>query len=114
MKETRLRNYNTEVYTYFTQPTGVTRELFTAEFWLRATLTLETAGPVAVGTRQEIAPVLSGKGIILTTDIPVPFVLSRGDRLYIAAESINRVKIVREPLPGGEIFDLLQREKGAV
>lgn len=67
--------------------------------WARVTLTLETAGPVAVGNQSSIAPVLSGKGQLLETDVPVTFNIAKGTRLYVAAAGINRVKRVIEPIP---------------
>ena len=66
---------------------------------LRATvgdrLTLENAGPVAVGTMSAITPVLSGKGELLETDVPRTFYIAKGTRLYIAATGVNRVKLSR-------------------
>lgn len=88
----------TQVNTYFTV-IGESRLLFSAERYIVVTLNLETAGPVAVGTQHTITPVLSGKGVLLETDVDRKFVLSKGDRLYIAAESINRVKFIVEPVP---------------
>lgn len=67
--------------------------------WAKVTLTLETAGPVAVGQQANISPVLSGKGQLLETDVPVSFAIAKGTRLYVASTSINRVKRVIEPLP---------------
>jgi hypothetical protein len=110
---------HTEIYTYFTRPPGADGKaslLYSAESWIRAELVLETAGPVAVSTRQEIFPVLSGKGILLEADgEPIEFLLPRGDRLFIAAESINRVKFVVEPLPwGDQIIHLLESGFGGL
>ncbi len=91
---------NTETFTYFTRPADGSKDFHAANRWERVELQLETAGPVAVSTRQEIEPVLSGKGILLPPDgEPIEFILSKGDRLFIAAESINRVKVIIEPIP---------------
>lgn len=93
-------SYHTDIFTYFTKPTGLSELLYSAESWINISLVLETAGPVAVSTRQDVTPVLSGKGILLAPDgEPTRFVLPRGDRLYIAAEAVNRVKVVIEPFP---------------
>jgi hypothetical protein len=54
---------------------------------------------VAVGMDQNITPVLSGKGILLPTNEQVEFYLSKGDRVFIAAESINRVRFITDPIP---------------
>lgn len=91
---------HTDIFTYFTEPTGQSALLYSAETWVRIELQLETAGPVAVGTRQSVVPVLSGKGILLPPDgEPITFVMPKGDRLYVAAESVNRVKTIVEPIP---------------
>lgn len=96
----------TETFTYFTtigpQPNqGGTPVLYNGDrLWANVTVTLETAGPVAVGTRSELFPVLSGKGVLLDTDVPKTFVIGKGySRLYIASTSINRVKVEIEPFP---------------
>ena len=88
----------TRANTYFTS-VGETRLLYSAESWVKARLQLEDAGPVAIGMDQGITPVLSGRGILLPTNEWVEFYISRGDRIYIAAESINRVKFIVEPVP---------------
>lgn len=91
------RTNHTEIYTLFTI---VGQQLFySAENWVWVTLTLETAGPVAVSTRADVLPVLSGKGMILATNIPARFLLPKGDRLTIAANAVNRVNVQIEPYP---------------
>jgi hypothetical protein len=91
---------NTDIYTYFTNATGLSELLYSAEGWVRVGVRLETAGPVVVGTRDSVTPVLSGKGILLpSSGDTVTFTLPKGNRLFIAAESINRVKFVVEPIP---------------
>jgi hypothetical protein len=86
----------TDIYTYFTVA-GETKLLTSASRWTFVRLFLETAGPVAVGTRHIITPVLSGKGVLLPTGSELSFTLAPGNRLYIAAESVNRVKTILEP-----------------
>ena len=88
----------TRQQTYFTKPTGQTELLYTAEGWIHARLLLENAGPVSIDMDQNITPVLSGKGRLLPTGQEVRFTLTRGDRIFIAAESVNRVSFVIEPL----------------
>lgn len=104
---------HTEINTYFTRPNGRSELVYSAESWVRIKLQLETAGPVAVGTRQEITPVLSGKGILLPTTgtTLTEFIMPKGDRLFIASESINRVKYITEPIPWLEQM-LYQIEQG--
>lgn len=91
----------TEIFTYFTK-VGGTHRLVSATKWTRARLFLETAGPVAVSTKGDLVPVLSGKGILLPPGQEIEFVLPRGDRLYIAADAVNRVKVIIEPIAFGE------------
>lgn len=89
--------------TYFTKPPEVgkpTPVLYEANRnWTDVTLVLETAGPVAVGTRSTITPVLSGQGMLLTTDQPLSFRLAKGNKLYVAATAINRIKVQIQPVP---------------
>ncbi len=102
----------TDIYTYFTKADGVTQLLYSAQRWTRIELALETAGPVSIGTRETVMPVLSGQGIILRpTSDWTDFVLPKGDRLFIAAETVNRVKVIVEPIPWQEQI-LLQLERG--
>ena len=89
----------TQAFTYFTK-VGPTEILYSGDrLWAKVTLTLETAGPVAVGTVQNLTPVLSGVGQLLETDDPTPFTIAKGVRLYIASTSVNRIKVTVEPLP---------------
>lgn len=93
----------TQIYTFFTNANGQTQEIYpgTPDHWVKARLQLETAGPVSVGTRDTLEPVLSGKGALLvpTNGEAMPFILSPGDRLYAVAGSVNRVKVIIEPIP---------------
>lgn len=96
------------IYTYITkiQTTGDgTPILYNGDsLWRRITVTLETAGPVAVGQSADIFPVLSGKGQLLATGVPTSFNIAKGDRLYVVATSVNRVKVVSEALPWLELI----------
>jgi len=89
----------TEIYTYFTRPNNKNNLFYNAEKAIRVRLLLETAGPVSVSTRQNILPVLSGNGILLQTGEYVEFTLNRGDRLYVASTSINRMQVFIVPVP---------------
>lgn len=89
----------TQIYTYFTPANNETRLIHTAEDWTKIRVQLETAGPVAVGTLQDIAPVLSGKGMQLITNVPREIVLSPGTRFYVVAGTINRINVVVESIP---------------
>lgn len=107
----------TQIYTFFTKvpvPGEPTQILYNGDrMWARVWLTLETAGPVAVGQSSSITPVLSGKGQLLETGEPTYFDISTGTKLYIAATAVNRVKISIQPLPWLEqIVGLLTRMSG--
>lgn len=92
-----------DLFTYFTKPPVVgqpTPVLYEANrLWTDVTLTLETAGPVAVGIRSQITPVLSGRGVLLPTGVPVTLRIAKGNRIYIAATAVNRVKVLLQPVP---------------
>lgn len=94
----QLQTYRTDAYTYFTE-VGGTRQLYSAENWVRIKLMLQTAGPVAVGTSASLTPVLSGRGIILSPNVPFETYLPKGARFYISAGSVNRVNVTIEPVP---------------
>jgi hypothetical protein len=94
-----LQSYRTSIFTYFTKADGETQLLYSAENWVRIKLTLETAGPVAIGTAANIAPVLSGAGRLLDTDEEYEVYLPKGNRFYIVSESVNRVAVTIEPVP---------------
>ncbi len=96
--EIQFQAYHTQIYTYLTE-VGGTRLLYSAEGFITLRLTLENAGPVSVGTSRDLAPVLSGKGILLETDVEYQTTLAKGDRFYITAETVNRVKVTIEPIP---------------
>lgn len=89
--------------TYFTRGPLVGEEnplLYNGDrTWAKITLTLQTAGPVAIGTSSNISPVLSGKGVLLQTGIPISLNIAKGTRLYIASTGVNRVLFLTEPLP---------------
>jgi hypothetical protein len=107
-------NNRSEFSTYFTkipvmgEPTPV---LYSGDrLWADVTLTLETAGPVAVGNRSQITPVLSGRGILLETGVPLTFRIAKGSKIYIAATAVNRLKMFIQPIPWQEqITGLLLR-----
>lgn len=89
-----------DTYTYITDGAGRTKVLYNGDrLWSRVVLTLETAGPVVVGTREDIVPVLSGKGRLLVTNLPTEFTIAKTSRLYIASTALNRVSVTIEPLP---------------
>jgi hypothetical protein len=100
--------HNTEIFTYITRPAAGTQLLYSAEKWVRARLMLETAGAVAVATnRQNITPVLSGKGIVLPINVEIQFALSKNNRIYIASTTVARVRFIIEPIPWQEQMILM-------
>ncbi len=91
--------YGTDTYTYFTIVGQSPQPLYTGDQeWAKLTLVLETAGSVAVSIRKTVTPVLSGKGILLTTNVPLSLTMPKGSRLYIAATAVNRVKVTVESI----------------
>lgn len=101
----------TQVYTFFTNPSEETQLLFAAlpTEWITVTCHLETAGPVSVGTSQSLAPVASGKGRLLPSNEDAVFQLSPSSRLYILSDTVNRVGIQIEASPWLEqMFRLMQ------
>lgn len=95
--------FHTQTFTRFTDPSaaqGDERNLvYSAEKWVRVILTLTTAGPVLIGTQQNLNPAQPGQGIVLQQDVATPIVLPRGDRLYMASTSIDAISVVIEPIP---------------
>lgn len=90
----------TQAFTYFTKPAGASDILYNGDrMWVRIVLTLETAGPVAVGQQSKLSPELSGKGQLLPTGRQREFTIAKGTRLYISSPSVNRVAVTIEPLP---------------
>lgn len=92
----------TEMYTFFARPnpTGRFTVLYNGDRqFAQLVLTLETAGPVAVATKQQLDPTLSGKGQLLETGMPLTFFVAKGNRVYISATSLNRIKVTVQPLP---------------
>lgn len=97
--------------TYFTKVPVIGEQssiLYPADrLWARVILTLETAGPVAVGFKSQISPVLSGRGQLLQTGVATVFDVPKGNPLYIAATAVNRVKLTVESLPWLELIAAL-------
>ena len=81
---------------------------------------LEGAGPVSVGSRDDVAPPLSGKGILLPTNVEITFPLTKGNRIFIAASAVNRGRFIIEPIPWleqistmvGQLVSLMSTRKG--
>ncbi len=100
--------------TYITK-VGSTDQIYDgSRLWAKITLTLETAGPVAIGTRANLLPVLGGNGVLLDTNEPITVTISKGDKLYIAANAVSRVKIQIEAFPwleqlAGTVAGILNR-----
>lgn len=92
--ETRLK-----ASTYITNA-GQSQILYNGDrVWARLTLVLETAGPVAVGDFSNLQPVLSGNGILLTTGVPITLDVAKGNKIYVAATGVNRIKVLVQPYP---------------
>lgn len=87
-----------DLYVLFTVAGG-TRLLVSVPQWTKITLRLETAGPVSVGTREQLDPTGSGKGRLLPTNEDVIVNLGPNTRFYYAAESLQRVSVHIEAIP---------------
>jgi hypothetical protein len=105
----------TNMYTLFTNGLGESVLILEAGDWMKVTLVLETAGPVAISTRSDVIPVLSGKGGLLQTNVPREYHLSRGDRLYYGSNAVNRVNVTVESIPyGNAIVELVAGLGGSI
>jgi hypothetical protein len=90
----------TEIFTYLTKAAtdGQSQVLYNGDRqYAEITLTLETAGPVCIGNKQNLLPVLSGKGELLETGVPRSICIAKGNRLWVAATGINRIKVEVKP-----------------
>lgn len=100
-------NQTSETYTFFTKNTTVssasgTKELYPGNpvRWTLARVTLISAGgQVVVGFKQDINPPTSGKGRLLSSGIQIELYIPPGQRLYYAADSVQRMAVSFEPLP---------------
>lgn len=98
-----LGDNRTQVDTYFTKAPRLgepAQQIYTGDrLWVTVTLTLETAGPVAVGTSSKITPVLGGQGRLLRTGQQTVFKIAKGTKLYVASTGVNRIGREIAPLP---------------
>jgi hypothetical protein len=105
LRSSQQSDRNASAFTYLTQigplaAGGGTPVIYNGDrLWAKVTLTLETAGPVAVGQQANLFPVLGGAGVLLQTNIPRSFDVGKGNKLYIAATAVNRVSVLVEAYP---------------
>ena len=94
----------TRIYTFLTVPTEGTQLLIRSlpDEWLEIVLRLDTVGPVAIGTSQDILPSTSGKGMLLPANQETRVHLSPDATLFIAAETVNRVGVQINAIPAIE------------
>ena len=99
MSTPQAPTFRTLMKTYLTVADGKTKLIYSTpkNTFVKASVTLLTAGPVDVGTDQNISPVLSGNGASLITNEPLDFTLSPGNRLYIVSSTVDRVRLIVEP-----------------
>jgi hypothetical protein len=86
-------------YYNFLTKTGSTQLLLSLPQWTKITMRLNTAGPVVVGTREQLDPVISGKGAPLVTDQEFEMLIGPNTRVYYFATGINSVTIKVEAIP---------------
>lgn len=116
-------SYNVALNTFFTKANAISI-LYTADqAWVQLVLTLETAGPVEISSSPNFKPFLSGKAQALATNVPLLFSVPKGNKVYIGAPAVERVKVTIQPLPWLEqitgsaaaaakaLFDLIARRK---
>lgn len=94
----QLQEFSTNLSTVFTR-VGGTQQIYAADRWVTFKVTLQTAGPVDLGTRADITPVLSGKGRGLVTGQELTLVVGKGTRVYYTAAAVNRLLVTIEPIP---------------
>lgn len=93
-----------KISTFFSTA-GKTENIYNGDrLWAKVTLTLETAGPVSVGEQADLQPVLSGRGLLLQTGQATVFNVAKGNILYVASASVNRIGVVVEAYPWLEII----------
>lgn len=100
-------NQMSETYTFFTKDTAESQNSGTAVLysgidsrWTLVRITLETAGgQVAFGFKQDIHPPQSGKGRLLSATRETQIYVPPNQKLYYAADSVQRISISFEPLP---------------
>lgn len=88
----------TTIFTFFATG-GQTQLVYSATDWCQVRMGMETGGPVVVGTTTNLLPTSAGNGRQLLTDRDVVFVLAPADRIYIAANSPQRVGVTIESIP---------------
>lgn len=95
---------NYSAFTYFTRvgpdQGGSAFILYNGDrAWAEVSLTLQTAGPVTVGKESNLFPITSGRGIQLITNVEQRFTIAKGDRLYVAATSVNSISVMVKAFP---------------
>jgi hypothetical protein len=89
-------NYNTDLRTFITIAGAITQLVPAQRSWVKATLILETAGPVEISTSSQWQ-FLNGQGMTLITDFPITVTLPRGANLYVQSGSSQRLRYQAEP-----------------
>lgn len=96
-------NYKTTFKTVQTVGNGQVTPLYAADLrWARVKLYLETAGPVAISDSQSFNPVFSGQGVLLQPGEELEFEVARGNKIFISSPTVNRVRMIVEPIGWGE------------
>jgi len=116
-QSTPANDLRSDVYTIFTKAGG-TKLILSVPYWSKLTFRLESAGPVAIGTREDLQPVNSGKGRLLPTGADVVVTVPPNNRVYMASTSMNRVSIQVETFPflGAiltQLISLVEKSKAA-
>jgi hypothetical protein len=100
---------------YATVPRTDTTLLIDTPDWLLVLLTKETSGVVEVGTKQDLNPAGSGKGVALPVDVQISFLLEPASQLYMVAQDNNqRVGIISLVPPDIEKLQLMRSMNAAL
>lgn len=84
----------------FTDGTGVPARIYSGDrLWAIVTITLQTAGPVAVSPNPSMGTTGSGNGRLLTTNEPVEYTCGEGQSIYVQSTSPNRLALSIQPVP---------------
>lgn len=86
--------------------------LVNATDWLEVTVLKETSGIVVVGTKADLSPVGSGKGMSIPADVPIKFLMTPDSFLYTVSDTTTqKLSVIIQPL---ELFSQMLKALGAM
>ena len=82
-----------------TVPNDKAALLVNATDWLDVTVLKETSGTVVIGTKPDLSPVGSGKGMSIPVDVMVKFLLTPDSSLYVYSDTATqKLSVIIQPL----------------